>query len=237
MIKEPHAKSRYKPRSPEQKARRQELWIAQETVRRDAATRRYLARYEELKIEMARHGSNIGPIDDLQAIDDPQRYADVLKARVERWDALWSITKRKKDTRGKIIIGGAILAELADLDLTLPDDQALLTRMVDLLDKRVERVRDRTILRYLLTASAQAEIQLSLRSGGPLDEDLKTALKAAGESFYDYDRQALSHSAAGEPASESGPQTPSQSVKSFYLKEPGALIKSLEKLRGDFGDV
>ncbi|MHB8286867.1 MAG: hypothetical protein ACYDD1_19615, partial [Caulobacteraceae bacterium] len=88
-------------------------------------------------------------------------------------------------------------AELADLDFSLPDDQALLSRMVDLLDKRVERVRDRTILRYLLTASAQAEIQLSLRSGGPLDEDLKTALKAAGEHLHDYEGRALNYSAAG----------------------------------------
>lgn len=198
MAKKVRVKSRYKARTPEQKARRQELWVAQEAQRRDAANRRHLARYEELRVEMARHGSNIGPIDDLQAIDEPERYAAILKARVERWDALWSITKRKKDTRGKIIIGGAILAELADLDFTLSQDQALLTRLVGLLDKRVERVRDRTILRYLLTAASHAEIQLSLRTGGPLDEDLKTALHAAGENFYDFDRQALNFVAAGD---------------------------------------
>ena len=73
-----------------------------------------------------------------QIKDDEQRF-HVLKARVERLEALWSINQRKRETRGKIIIGGALLAEAAD-EMTEGESE-LLQRLVDIIDRRVERVR------------------------------------------------------------------------------------------------
>jgi hypothetical protein len=184
-------KARTKPRSPEQKKRRRELWVSREDDRRAAAERQFRARYDELKADMARHGQIIGPIADLEKYDDPVRRFEILKARVQRWEALWSISLRKLETRGKIIIGGALLAEVTDLDTSDHTEAALLSRLVDLLDRRVLRVRDRLVIRQLLDGASKASTPLPLRAGGPLDEDMETALKAIGESFAAFDNPAV----------------------------------------------
>ena len=60
-------------------------------------------------------------------------------------------------------------------------------RLVDILDRRVDRVRDRLTVRELL-----GNPPMSLRPGGDLDEDVDAALAAAGESLPDFDAMAQS---------------------------------------------
>nr|WP_295110835.1 hypothetical protein [uncultured Caulobacter sp.] len=184
-------RSKYRPRSEAQKQRRKELWAAREADRKagrrlseeDALT----LRLEELEAALRDQGHvgihnrrHVTPLDEIE--DDVQRFA-VLKARVERLEALWAINQRKRETRGKIIIGGALLAEAADFDVE--DRDALLERLVDILDRRVDRVRDRLTVRELL-----GDAPLPLRPGGDLDEDAETALAAAGEVLPDFDAKA-----------------------------------------------
>lgn len=175
--------------------------MAREADRQAAAETRYLARYDELKLEMARHGQVIGGLADALAIEDPDHRFEVVKARVERWDAQWNIALRKRDTRGKIVLGGALLAELSSLDLADEADRDFHGRLVDLLDRQVLRVRDRLLLRDLITGATNAETPLPLRSRGALGEALADALAAVGESFASFDREALAMS-VGEPLAE-----------------------------------
>jgi len=148
--------SKYRPRTDAQKKRRRDLWEARVE---DRQTRAQLdleadlrARYEALEtalrdrgedgIHRRRHSTALEDI-----TDDAQRLA-VLKARVERLEALWQINRRKRETRGKIIIGGALLAEL--IDATAAGDTGFLAALLDVLDRRVELARDRLTVRELL---------------------------------------------------------------------------------------
>ena len=185
--------STYRPRTEAQKNRRKELWAAREADRRlgrrqseeEALTHRLgeleaaLRDQGHVGVHNRRHAT---PLDEIE--DDAQRFA-VLKARVERLEALWAINQRKRETRGKIIIGGALLAEAADLVVEDRDD--LLQRLVDILDRRVERVRDRLTVRELL-----GNPPLPLRPGGDPEEDAESALAAAGEALPDFDAMAQS---------------------------------------------
>jgi hypothetical protein len=81
-----------------------------------------------------RHGS----VTPLAKIEDPERRLEVLKARVERLEAVLSKLNRKRETRAKIVMGAALFAEARDLG-----DDALLARFRDILDRRVERPQDR----------------------------------------------------------------------------------------------
>lgn len=189
------------PRTEAQKLRRKELWVARETDRQTAAETRCLARYEELKAEMERHGQTIGTLADAFAIEDSGRRADVVKARVERWDALWNLTLRKRDLRGKIVLGGALLAELAVLDLHNDRDREFHQRLIDLLDQRVLRVRDRLLVRGLLSGATSEETPLPLRPGGDRSEALAEALAAVGEGFTSFDAGALAMS-VGDASAE-----------------------------------
>lgn len=191
--------SKYRPRSEAQKQRRKELWAAREADRRlgrrvseeEALTQRLgelgaaLRDQGHVGVHNRRH---VRPLDEIE--DDAQRFA-VLKARVERLEALWAINQRKRETRGKIIIGGALLAELADLPVE--DRDELMERLVDILDRRVDRVRDRLTVRELL-----GNPPLALRPGGDLEEDAETALAAAGEQLPDFDAMAQSALAESE---------------------------------------
>ena len=148
-----------------------------------------LTRYEELKAAMRRVGLRIGPISDIaRKLDDPMARFEMLAARVERWDALWSITLRKRETRGKIIIGGAVLARVADLVESDQTDRDFLAAIVALLDERVPRVRDRLVVRELLNATDTGEVALPLRPGGALEETLEQALATLGESLSAFER-------------------------------------------------
>ena len=181
-LEPPAVKSAYRPRNLAQKQRRLELKVIQ-------GDERYRLRYEALKAEMAASGHAIGSIRDLDekfAIDPIRRY-EVLKARVERWDALWSIAKRKRETRAKIVLGAAVLAELAALQAGAAPRQGdgLAGQITDILDRLVPRVRDRLILREL------TGLALPPRLGGPPDETAEQALKAIGELALELDRGAF----------------------------------------------
>lgn len=199
--------SKYRPRSEAQKARRKALWEARvdERLSRklhdgEAALK---VRLLELDTALRDHGGggvhsgrHIRPLDEI--IDDAERFA-VLKARVERLEALWSIDRRKRETRGKIIIGGALLAEL--IDEVAAGGSELLATVIDVLDRRVDTVRDRLTVRDLL-----GNAPLPLRPGGSLDEPLQAALARAGEIGLSPDL--LVQSAMGEALSEAsyGPE-------------------------------
>ena len=172
--------------------RRRELWAARADDRRAdrqaLEERELLRRYQELKGAMGRVGLRIGSLADIaKKLDDPEARFDALKARVERWDALWNITLRKRATRGKIIIGGAVLAQIADLVMSDQAGQDFVKSIVALLDQRVPRVRDRLVIRELL-GGEQAKVALPLRQGGPLNEPLEDALAAIGEGLSTFER-------------------------------------------------
>ena len=181
----------YRPRTQAQKERRQALWDARADDRRKGQR---LGEEARLKLrldalETALRDSGRGgihndrhtiPLDEIE--DDDHRF-HVLKARVERLEALWSITLRKRETRGKIIIGGALLAEISERKSQA--DGALLAQLVDILERRVDRVRDRLTVRDLL-----GDTSLALRPGGDASESVEDALKAAGETLPDFDAQA-----------------------------------------------
>jgi hypothetical protein len=186
-------RSKYRPRSEAQKSRRRELWEAR-AQERERASR--MSEEDALKVRLnelenalwddGRDGVHTRrhaiPLEQIQ--DDEQRF-HVLKARVERLEALWSINQRKRETRGKIIIGGALLAEAAD-EMTEGESE-LLQRLVDIIDRRVERVRDRLTVRELLGG-----VPLPLRQGGDVEEGVEAALRVTGEDLPDFDALAQS---------------------------------------------
>jgi hypothetical protein len=148
--------SKYRPRTDAQKKRRREQWEARVEDRK-ARTQIDLeadlrARYDALEAALRDRGE-VGvhrrrhsiALDD---ITDDARRLSVLKARVERLESLWQINRRKRETRGKIIIGGALLAEL--IEATAAGDTSFLAALLDVLDRRVELARDRLTVRELL---------------------------------------------------------------------------------------
>jgi hypothetical protein len=191
--------STYRPRTEAQKQRRQALWEARAD---DRLARQAQDLEDRLKVRLGEletalrdlgwggvHGRrHTRPLEDIA--DDAERLG-VLKARVERLEALWSIDRRKRETRGKIIIGGALLAEL--IDEVAAGDRALLATILDVLDRRVDAVRDRLTVKELL-----GDAPLPLRPGGSLRDPLEAALIAAGQEAPDFD--ALVQSAMAEEA-------------------------------------
>ena len=189
--------SKYRKRTEAQKLRRRELWEAR-SVDRTARTQVDLeadltARMAALETALRDHGHsgihtrrNSRPLEEI--LDDGERFA-VLKARVERLEALWSIDKRKRETRGKIIIGGALLAEI--IDGISAGDRTLLSSLLDILDRRVDAPRDRLTVRDLL-----GDAPLPLRPGGEVGDPLEHALREAGMAVPDFD--ALVQSAMAE---------------------------------------
>ena len=189
--------SKYQPRTEAQKARRKTLTTAKASDRLTASREREtvilqarLAELETLLRDEGRMGvhvrRNSRPLESIT--DDAERFA-VLKARVERLDALWSADRRKRETRGKIVLGGAILAELAELGPSANSD--LSKAVLSVLDRRVETIRDRITLRDLLGGAP-----LAIRPGGALDEDPADALKALSANMPAFDH--MTQSAMGE---------------------------------------
>jgi hypothetical protein len=189
--------SKYRPRTEAQKQRRRELWearaderSARRTVDAEAELRERLAELETALRDLGQTGvhgrRHARPLEDIE--DDAERFA-VLKARVERLEALWAINRRKRETRGKIIIGGAMLAEL--IDGVAAGDNAFFVALLDVLDRRVEAVRDRLTVKELL-----GNAPLPLRPGGDILEPLDAALAGAFHDAPDFD--ALVQSAMAE---------------------------------------
>ena len=115
----------------DERLRRQRL--AAQLAEREHSARRALAGLTGAK-PRNRHGQAT-PLDD---IGDPEQRLTVLRARVERMEALLAQLNRKRETRAKIVMGGALMAEARDLG-----DAELLARVRDILDRRVERPLDR----------------------------------------------------------------------------------------------
>ena len=188
--------SKYRPRTDAQKNRRKELWEAQAEARkaRDAQAEedRLTSRLAELQGALRDQGHagvhsrrHTRPLDEIH--DDAERFA-VLKARVERLEALWAVDKRKRETRGKIIIGGALLAEV--IDAVAAGETEVLSTFLDVLDRRVDAPKDRLTVRDLLGGAP-----LPLRPGGAFTEGLEDAVAAMAEA-PDFD--AMVHSAMAE---------------------------------------
>lgn len=83
-----------------------------------------------------------GHVTPLDEIEDDDRRLLVWKARVERLEALLDTTERKRETRAKIVLGGALLAEATDSQ----EAADLMSRVLDIIDRRVARPRDRLAL-------------------------------------------------------------------------------------------
>jgi hypothetical protein len=190
--------SKYRPRTEAQRLRRQELWEARAEARKarqaQAEEDRLTARLTELQSALRDQGQagvhgrrHTRPLDEIE--DDAERFA-VLKARVERLEALWAVDKRKRETRGKIIIGGALLAEV--IDAVASGETEVLTTFLDVLDRRVDAPKDRLTVRDLLGGAP-----LPLRPGGAFTEALEDAAAAVAEA-PDFD--AMIHSAMAEEA-------------------------------------
>jgi hypothetical protein len=97
---------------------------------------------------LPRNRSHVLP---LEAIEDETRRLEVWQARVERLEALLDRTERRREARAKIVLGASLLAEARDGDR---DD--LLKTLVEVLDRRVLRPRDRQALAETLGLPLQA---------------------------------------------------------------------------------
>jgi len=86
-----------------------------------------------------------GHVTPLAKITDEARRLEVWRARVERLEALLDSTERKRETRAKIVLGATLLAE-AQGD---PHDP-LMARVMEILDRRVDRPRDRLAIAEML---------------------------------------------------------------------------------------
>jgi hypothetical protein len=113
----------------------------------------------------------------LAKIEDEARRLEVWQARVERLEALLDQTQSKRETRAKIVLGATLLAEAR----ATPGDP-LLARLVEILDRRLDRPRDRQAIAEML--------DLPLRSL-PQRQDPK---------LPDFDVLAAEVLAAGKPA-------------------------------------
>lgn len=95
---------------------------------------------------------NRGHVTRLDQIEDDERRLAVLKARVERLEAMLDQTERKRETRAKIVLGGALLAEARSDG----EGAALMARLLDVLDRRVVRPLDRKALADTLGLAIEA---------------------------------------------------------------------------------
>lgn len=79
-----------------------------------------------------------GHVTRLDQIEDEDRRLSVWRARVERLEAMLDRTERKRETRAKIVVGSTLLAEAR-----AAQDDPLMARLLEILDQRIDRPRDR----------------------------------------------------------------------------------------------
>lgn len=99
---------------------------------------------------------------DLRPIEELERELEVRDARDRRDRALASNRMRRKQTRARIVLGGAILAEIRDIG-----DPEFIRKIIAILDERVTRERDRETLGNMIGALVpQIPIEHFPASGG-----------------------------------------------------------------------
>ncbi|EJL38463.1 hypothetical protein PMI01_00030 [Caulobacter sp. AP07] len=118
-----------------------------------------------------------GHVTPLEKIADETRRLEVWRARVERLEALLDRTERKRETRAKIVLGATLLAE-AQGD---PDDP-LMARIMEILDRRIDRPRDRLAIAEMLDLPL-ASIKAAAPAELPDFDALARAAIAGDEGF------------------------------------------------------
>ena len=113
---------------------------------------------------------------DLRPIEELERELQSKDARDRRERALSSNRMRRKQTRARIVLGGAILAEIRDIG-----DPDFIRKIIALLDERVTRERDRETLGNMIGALVpELPIEHFPASGGLPDFDPFHAAAVAG---------------------------------------------------------
>lgn len=164
----PKRASRRAPESEAAKARRLQN-LAVQLADREHRARSALA---NLTGALPRHRGHVTRLDQ---IEDESRRLQVWKARVERLEALLDQTERKRETRAKIVLGGALLAEARADD----EGAALMARLLDVLDRRVSRPRDRKALADTLGLAIEPLPGASTPSLPDFDAMARTRLEGA----------------------------------------------------------
>lgn len=142
---QPQKAPRRRPETPTAKARRLQTLAIQ------LADREHRAQTALANLRGAQP-RNRGHVTRLDQIEDEERRLAVLKARVERLEAMLDQTERKRETRAKIVLGGALLAEAR----TDGEGEELMARLLDVLDRRVKRPLDRKALADTLGLAIEA---------------------------------------------------------------------------------
>ena len=133
-----------------------------------------------------------------ETVDKRRRNARASKYR-PRTDAqkarrrdLWAARADERRARRTSDGEAALLGRLAELiDAANAGDQTLIATVLDVLDRRVDAVRDRLTVRELLGGAP-----LPLRPGGSLEEAAEEALRQASATAPDFD--AMAHTAMAE---------------------------------------
>ena len=81
----------------------------------------------------------------LRPIEELERELEVREARAQRNQVLAAKRMRRRQTRARIVLGGAVLAEIRD-----GGDPEFIRKIVAILQSRVERERDREDLSNLI---------------------------------------------------------------------------------------
>jgi hypothetical protein len=157
-----------KPETPEHREKRLRALAVSLADREHRAAAALAARTGQLP----RNRGHVTPLED---IEDEEKRLAVQRARVERLEALLAQTERKRETRAKIILGATLLAEART-----GRNDPLLATFIDILDRRLDRPRDRLAVHELLGLPISP-----LKPGNPSPAlpDFNSMAQAAAESL------------------------------------------------------
>jgi len=156
-----------RPETPEQRENRLQALAVSLADREHRAAAALAARTGQLP-------RNRGHVTPLKDIEDEEKRLAVQRARVERLEALLAQTERKRETRAKIILGATLLAEART-----GKNDPLLATFIDILDRRLERPRDRLAVHELLGLPI-SPLKAAAPSPALPDFDAMTRSAAAG---------------------------------------------------------